>query len=304
VANEVYTSNSNQFVKSFVDPLTRDQEQDLFVWLHTARRAGDRVRINYYMTKITSHYSPIVAKSAKDLAGYGMDREDLVSEGLVALVEAANRFDVFRGLRFSTYAKWWVKGVMYTYIVKNYFLVNVCTNHTKKKLFFALRKLLNAEMKDTGNFTMTQARAEQIAEMFDATPDEVMQIYLMFRNPCDPLSAPINNEDGDLTKEDTIDSGTILVSDEFAGNRIARFQKELIVEAMVVVLDERERDIVDARVLSTSDDKLTLQDLGNRWEVSKERIRQIETIAMKKLRTEILRIGDIQGLNSGDLFLS
>ena len=301
---EIYGNNANQFVKSFVEPLTREEEQDLFVWLKAAKSVNDRVRVDWYLTKIAVSFSPIVKSAAKELSGYQMEEEDLISEGLVALMEAANRFDLLRKLRFSTYAKWWVKGVMYTYIVKNYFLVHVCTNHTKKKLFFALRKMLRAELNDTGSFVMTQARAGRIADELGATTLEVMQVYHMFKHPYDSLSAPIgsDSEDGSLTKGDTIESFDAPVEEVVLDDKITTFQHGLVMTAMEQVLDDREKSVINSRVLSDQDEVRTLEQLGQQWSVSKERIRQIEASAMKKLRNEVFKVSDIQGLDSSDLF--
>ena len=288
---------TRNFVKSHRVLLTEEQEIELF---NNWRETKD----NKYLTKIIVSYSPIILKTIKELSGYRMDPEELTSEGLVALIEAAKRYDLSRGLRFSTYAKTWVKGVMYGFITKNYFLVHVCTSHTKKKLFFALRKLIAKEMKKNGSFALTTEVAAILADDYRTTITEIQCMYDMFRKPHDSLSEKVGKSgESDITKGDTLASKTPMVEEETIINETIEFQKRLVHDVMKKVLTPRERRIFIAQKLKEKGDVITLDKLGKKFSISKERVRQIRNEAQGKIETELKNRVGYMGINPIDLFV-
>jgi len=288
---------ARDFVKSHRVLLTEEQEIALF-------KNWQKTKDNKYLTKIVISYSPIILKTIKELSGYRMDPEELTSEGLVALIEAARRYDLSRGLRFSTYAKTWVKGVMYGFITKNYFLVHVCTSHTKKKLFFALRKLIAKEMKKSGNFTLTGKIATGLAEDYGTTVTEIQCMYDMFRKPHDSLSETVGKtEDTDITKGDTLAAKTPMVEEETIINETIEFQKRLITDVMNKVLTPRERRIFITQKLREKGETMTLEKLGKRFKISKERVRQIRNEAHEKVEEELRNQVGHMGIDPTDLFV-
>jgi len=288
---------ARDFVKSHRVLLTEEQEIALF-------KNWQKTKDNKYLTKIVISYSPIILKTIKELSGYRMDPEELTSEGLVALIEAARRYDLSRGLRFSTYAKTWVKGVMYGFITKNFFLVHVCTSHTKKKLFFALRKLIAKEMKKSGNFTLTGKIATGLAEDYGTTVTEIQCMYDMFRKPHDSLSETVGKtEDTDITKGDTLAAKTPMVEEEIIINETIEFQKRLITDVMNKVLTPRERRIFITQKLREKGETMTLEKLGKRFKISKERVRQIRNEAHEKVEEELRNQVGHMSIDPTDLFV-
>ena len=288
---------SSNFVKSHRVLLTEEEEIELFTnWQKTKDQK--------YLTKIVVSYSPIILKTIKELSGYRMDPEELTSEGLIALVEAARRYDLKRGLRFSTYAKTWVKGVMYGFITKNYFLVHVCTSHMKKKLFFALRKLIAIEMRKNGSFSLTTEMAASLAEDYGTTITEIQCMYDMFRKPHDSLSETIGKTgDTDITKGDILTSNTPLVEEETIINETIKFQKRIVADVMDKVLTPRERRIFISQKLREKGEVITLDKLGKRFHISKERVRQIRNEAHGKIEAELKKRIGYMGIDPIDLFV-
>lgn len=296
------SNNADIFVKQYRPLLSEEEERKLFEdW----RASGDN---ETYLTKIVIHYGPIIRRSIKELAGYQMPSDELLSEGMIALIEAAARFNLDAGVRFATYAKVCVKGMMQGYITRNYFLMHVCTNHGKKRLFYALRKRIAIEMKKTGQFKMTAKVAQEFADDHNVSVTDVQQMYNMFQRPQESLDDPIfNDEDDNLTREDTIpainadgDSMKLVMDDD-----TVIFQKSIVDQAMKNVLTDRERRIFTSQVLIDKEDgQQTLDALGKELSISKERVRQLRNKANEKLNDEILRLASDLGIDPMDLFVN
>lgn len=284
------SNNARSFLKKFRPLLSHEEETALFSeWKETG---NDQV----YLTKITLHYGPIIWRCIKDLSSYQMPVDELLSEGLVALIEAAYNFDLSFNVRFSAYARICVKGKMQAYITKNYFLIHVCTNHNKKDLFYTLRKRIAISMMKTGQFKLTNEIAEEVASVTNTTIDDVRNMYGMFQRPQESLSDPLpntNSSNEHATREDIIpnmqaDGDSVqLVMD----NDIIEFQRSVIDIAMENVLTQRERRIFSSQVLAEKGNgSITLEQLGNELSISKERVRQLRNKATGKIHEEINRL--------------
>lgn len=285
---------TSSFVEAYRTLLTVEEERALFERWHKSGSNDD-------LTEIVTAYSPIIVRTIKELSGYNADREELTSEGLIALVESAKRFELSRGLRFSTYAKTWVRGIMLGYITKNYFMVNVCTSHNKKKLFFSLRKLIAMELTKHGSFELDTATANEMAVEHAVEPEIVFSIYDMIRMPYLSLSEPTNDED-EQTREYYIPSETPQILEVISEMSGIKFHKKLISDAMDRVLDDREKRIFKAQVLTSKDDHQILETLGKEFDITKERVRQIRNTAMEKVTKEIRRYAEINSLSTEDIF--
>lgn len=294
------SNDARIFVKQFRPLLKVEEERELFeAW----RQTGDN---NKYLTKIVIHYGPIIWRAIKELSGYQMPQDELLSEGLIALIEAANRFDLNAGVRFATYAKVCVKGMMQGYITKNYFLMHVCTNHNKKRLFYALRKRIAIAMMQTGQFKLTTKVAAEFAEEHGVSITDVQQMYDMFKRPHESLHDLVSSsEDDSLTREDTIaemhpegDAMKLVIDDD-----VVTFQKGLISRAMDNVLTDREKQIFRAQLLSEKEDQQTLESLGLSLGISKERVRQLRNKASTKVEAEVTRLIADTGMTPGDMFI-
>ncbi|MFT6331797.1 MAG: RNA polymerase sigma-32 factor [Lentimonas sp.] len=227
---------------------------------------------------IQSHLR-LVVKIASSFKNYGLPIVDLVSEGNVGLMQAVRKFEPEKGFRFSTYAMWWIKAYIQEYILHSWSLVKIGTTAAQKKLFFNLNKIkkrLGAS--DKGN--LLPQEIDRIANDLNVSKKEVIN-----------MNARMQNSDGSLNKIIGDDGDGIEVGDKIASefpsqeeiaiaNQEKNRQQELLKEALLI-LNEREKDIVLKRKLS--ENPSTLEDLSKVYQVSKERIRQIEEAALKKI---------------------
>lgn len=221
----------------------------------------------------------LVVRIASKFKGYGMPVGDLIQEGNKGLLEAANRFDPDRNVRFSTYATWWVLAAMQEYIVRNSSIVRIGTTPAQKSLFFNLRKLRARLTENSGN-RMTDAQRQTIAEELGVPLAAVERMESHLSRPDQSLNATIGEGDTDefldLLADDS-PSPEAIVGDMIDGETRAQWIREAMEH-----LTPRERDVITQRFLT--DDKTTLAEIGETFGVTKERIRQIEGKALSKLR--------------------
>ena len=227
---------------------------------------------------VTSHLR-LVAKIAMGYRGYGLPVSDLVSEGSIGLMKAVKKFDPERGFRLSTYAMWWIRASITEYVLRSWSMVKLGTMAAQKKLFFSLRKMKSRlSIIESGDLTPDQLT--QLADAMNVSEDDInsMNRRLMARDAS--LNAPLSQDEEGAEFQDTlIDDNP---SPEFitAENQEMSFRRELLQSAMAQ-LNERERDIITERRLS--EDPMTLEELGQRYGISRERIRQLEARAFEKI---------------------
>lgn len=280
-------SKTEQLVQPHRVLLTEEEESSLFAQFKATRDSQDpkEVRTNKrVLDRIIMNFTPVVRKIARELSGYKVPTDELISEGLLGLVDAAHRFDLGMGNRFSAYAQAWVRGVMFAYITKNYFPVNVCTNQVKKKMFFHMRRIISDELRRTGTSEVSAELIAQLAEKFGVEEKEIHAMNALFRNRMSSLSDEVG--DSEMTQED-------LLADPTNPHEIVeqvdqvRFHQHLISLA-VDTLRPREKEIFLEQILH--DDPTTLEMLGKRFDISKERVRQIRNMAFDKVSKEICRL--------------
>jgi RNA polymerase sigma-32 factor len=324
----IKTSDAKSFVKGYLPLLTAEEERNLFEswWATNPKGFSDfmdsentEVRKfiggddNLYLTRILMAYSPAIRRSMKELANHRIEDEELLSEGLIALAEAARRFapSEHGDVRFAAYAKVCVKGMMQGYVMRNFFVVQFCTNHNKKRLFYSMRKLIAIELQSKGTFQMTDAVIHDLAEDHSLDDTDVRMMFQMFQKPYESMDSIVgfngtSSHGGDSTSDcatlgDTLkDNGpgteeTVLVDSE------VQFHKSLVSEAMRI-LTHREKIVFVAQILMDKDNQRTLDDLGVEFSVSKERIRQVRIEAMNKMDSELHRLAAAKGIIVADLF--
>jgi RNA polymerase sigma-32 factor len=329
----IKTSDARHFVKSYQPLLNKDAEKKLFQeWWDTNPEAAKAFfdpenkdikcfrggNDELYLTRIVLAYGPVIRRAIKELAGYKMSEEELLSEGLIALAEAARRYNPLNhgATRFAAYAKVCVKGMMQGFIMKNFFVIHICTNHTKKKLFYSLRKLIAVELHKHGQFRLTPEITAELSESHNLSEHDVVQMYVMFQNPYFSLDAPRMSDPTSSKSDDswthngnTSTLGEMLFNKEGNTETIVlnkdelAFHKRIVKNAMTNVLTNREQTIFVAQILATDkDEQRTLDDLGDQYGVSKERIRQLRILAAKKVNDEIIRIVEELDLAPRELF--
>ena len=232
---------------------------------------------------VTSHLR-LVAKIAMGYRGYGLPISEIVSEGNVGLMQAVKRFEPEKGFRLATYAMWWIKASIQEYILRSWSLVKMGTTANQKKLFFNLRKAKSKiSALDEGDMRPDQVKL--IAKRLGVPEQDVIDMNRRLGGDAS-LNAPIR-EDGDsgewqdwLGDESPDQETTLAASEEFDKRR-----KTL--SHALTVLNDRERRIFEARRLA--EDPITLEDLAAEFGVSRERVRQIEVRAQRKLMNQALQ---------------
>ena len=227
---------------------------------------------------VTSHLR-LVAKIAMGYRGYGLPVSEIVAEGNVGLMQAVKRFEPDKGFRLATYAMWWNRAAIQEYILRSWSLVKMGTTAAQKKLFFNLRKAKNKiEAIEEGD--MTPEHVATIADQLGVSESEVVSMNRRLSAPDSSLNAPLRSDSEsewqDWIADDTMDQETRMAEREELGER-----HNLLTGALGELTD-REREIIQARRLQ--DDPATLEELSQKYGVSRERVRQIEVRAFEKLQ--------------------
>jgi RNA polymerase sigma-32 factor len=228
---------------------------------------------------IQSHLR-LVVKIASKFKNYGLPIVDLVSEGNVGLIQAVKKFDPSRGFRFSTYAMWWIKAYIQEYILRSWSLVKIGTTVAQKKLFFNLRKIKKRlEMGETGNLLPEDIK--RIAHDLNVSESEVVTMNARMQSSDSSLNQVIGDDEDGVEVGDKIAS-PLISQEQLSINHQERSRQEALLKQAILLLNDRERDILLKRQLS--EDPPTLDDLSKVYKVSKERVRQIEEAALNKIK--------------------
>lgn len=241
-----------------------------------ARNLRDRNDLAAAQKLVLSHLR-LVVSIARGYLGYGLPHADLIQEGNIGLMKAVKRFDPEQNVRLVSYAMHWIKAEMHEYILKNWRLVKVATTKAQRKLFFNLRS------HKEGLDAMTLAQVDALAETLDVKREEVIEMETRLSGRDIALEAPVDDDD-------RFAPITYLSSDNSEPTRMMearqydRLQSEGL-ETALRQLDDRSRRIVEARWLASDDGSgATLHELADEFGVSAERIRQIEAVALKKMK--------------------
>ena len=242
---------------------------------------------------VTSHLR-LVAKIATGYRGYGLPMSELVSEGNIGLMTAVKKFDPEKGFRLATYAMWWIKASMQEYILRSWSLVKIGTTAAQKKLFFNLRKMKNQIMRSDQSDLLPD-QVTEIANRLDVTEDEVSSMEQRMKGPEKSLNATISDENGDSEWQDWVVDENADQELQIAHRQETTKRKALLDKAMSI-LNEREKEILFDRRLN--EEPKTLEELSQKYNISRERIRQIENRAFEKLQKEMLEQAKDQKLIS------
>ena len=248
---------------------------------------GDRKALD----ELVGSHLRLVVKIARGYAGYGLPLADLVAEGNVGVMQAAEKFDPARGFRFATYAMWWIRAAIQEYVLHSWSLVKIGTTAAQKKLFFNLRRL-KSQMRQLEQGDLSAETVTAIAVELAVSEDEVVEMNRRLAGGDHSLNAMLGGE---------ADSEWIeMLPDERPSQETAigeleegRRRRDLLGTALRK-LNPRERDIVLERRLK--DEPATLEELSHRYAVSRERIRQIEVRAVAKLQKAVVAANASQPL--------
>ncbi|MDA0306850.1 MAG: RNA polymerase sigma factor RpoH [Proteobacteria bacterium] len=256
--------------------LPKDEEQMLAI------RWRDKGDTDAAHKLVTSHLR-LVAKMAMKYRGYGLPVSDLVSEGNIGLMKAVKKFNPDLGFRLSTYAMWWIKAAITEYILKSWSMVKLGTVASQKKMFFSLRSLKGRlNILDSGELTPEQAA--QLSEVMDVPEKDVIQMNRRLSARDSSLNAPLSNEEEGAEFQDTLVDAQPNPENRFAAAEELSHHGAMLRDAMQA-LPERERHILTERRLK--EDPVTLEELGNVYGISRERVRQLEVRAFDKVQKTV-----------------
>ena len=267
----------NLFIKnSLRSPLLEKNDERILIkkWL----KKGDEKSLH----QLTQSHMRLVISYAFKYKSYGLSVSDLIQEGCIGLMKAAERFDLNQDVRFSTYAGWWIRAAMQDFILKNWSLVKLASSSKQKSLFFTLRKLKH-KIQNTEHGTVDFKTAQDLASNLQISTSDVINMDIKISQHEGSLNAKISDE-GNNEFLDLIEDEDARPDDAVFSKEDKSFKKDLIYDSMKI-LNKREKIIIKNRYLF--ENRKTLDVLGKELKISKERVRQIENEAMIKMRIHI-----------------
>ena len=276
---DIYISEINRF-----QILTSDEEFKLAVRF---RKYDDKEAAE----KLVTSNLRFVVKIAHEYRSYGVKLIDLIQEGNVGLMHAVKKFNPYKGYRLISYAVWWIRAYMQNFIIKTWSLVKIGTTQAQRKLFFKL----NQAKKKLQNLSSKNPEFGEIAETLNVKEAEIEEMDLRLNHRDLSLDASIS-EDGDLSHRDVL-----AYEGESQEESLIKKQETALVKrniaGVLAKLNERERYIIRNRIMSETPE--TLQEIGERFKITRERARQVEKEALKKMRHAILTWeGDQRAVNA------
>ncbi len=274
ISNEGNLASYMEQIKKF--PLLEAKEE--YMLAKAWKNQGD-VKAAHKL--VTSHLR-LVAKIASGYRGYGLPLSDLISEGNIGMMHAVKRFEPEKGFRLATYAMWWIKASIQEYILRSWSLVKIGTTAAQKKLFFNLKKI-KSKISAIEDGDLTPDQVDKIATELSVPHKEVISMNRRISGSDYSLNSPVT-DDSSGEWQDWLEDDTQNQEASFADTEEYLIKKNILSDSLEY-LNERERDIISERQLS--ENPLTLEELSNRYGVSRERIRQIEAKAFEKLQTKM-----------------
>ncbi|MGL4491147.1 MAG: RNA polymerase factor sigma-32, partial [Rhizobiaceae bacterium] len=273
-----YASSSMMKAAKAAPYLERQEEHDLAV------RWKD-LKDQQALHKITAAHMRLVISMAAKFRNYGLSVSDLIQEGHIGLLEAAARFEPERDIRFSTYASWWIRASIQDYILRNWSIVRGGTSSAQKALFFNLRRL-RARLTGGQEQLSTAAIYTEIASAIGVSIKDVATMDHRLSGPDTSLNAPMASDDESSTGKIDFLVDNQPLPDEAVETMVDTERRSAWLNKAMGVLNARELLIVTRRRLT--EDSTTLEELGSTLGISKERVRQIETRAMEKLKASLV----------------
>jgi len=258
---------------SSIDMLSAEEERELAVRL----REDEDLQA---ARKLVMSHLRFVVHIAKSYSGYGLPQADLIQEGNIGLMKAVKRFDPTVGVRLVSFAVHWIKAEIHEFVLKNWRIVKVATTKAQRKLFFNLRKA----KKRLGWFTHDEVQT--VANELGVSTKEVLQMEARMSSQDQAFDLTADeDETGNFAPVQYLEDKSSDVETDVINNDWDTAASKRLYSA-IKTLDERSQDIIETRLLA--DNKITLQDLADKYQVSAERVRQIEKNAMKKLQAAMV----------------
>jgi len=271
---------SNNLVEFSKKSKILDKQEEFYHienWRNNRESESLKVILNSYLRLAVSY--------ARKYNSYGLPLDDLIHEGVLGIMHALEKFDISKDFRLSTYASWWIRASIQDYILKNWSVVKTGSTASQKALFFNLRKI-KQQISDLSSDYMGQKEINKVSEMLNVKNFEVQNMESRLSGGDVFLNQKIDNDsENDLIN--LLEDNRANPEESFQDFNDGKIKKDYI-EKAILTLNERERTIIKLRKLREK--SITLDELGQMLKISKERVRQIETKALEKLKIIILRI--------------
>lgn len=266
--------------------LERDHEFELArAW----KDHGDQKALH----ELVKSYTRLVVAVASRFKNYGLPLGDLIQEGNIGLMQAAKRFEADRDVRFSTYATWWIRASIQDYVLRNWSIVRTGTTSAQKSLFFNMRRLRAQITGAAAEKGLTESGRSDIAKTLGVRMQDVLEMEGRLMGGDQSLNMTIS-EDGEEEYQSLLADTRPNPEDVVIGMKDSQSRSKWLNDALKS-LNEREQNIIRERHLGY--ETVTLEDLGKKLGVSKERVRQLESRAIEKLRASLTKnVGDISQL--------
>lgn len=265
-------------------PLSAEEEREIAI---RYKKTGD-VEAAYVL--VTSNLQQVV-NIAMSFRREFQNMLDLIQEGNIGLMQAVKKFDPFKGIRLPTYASWWIKSYILKYMLDNWRLVKVGTTNVRRKLLYNLKKE-KEKLEQAGHYPTTKL----LAEKFGASEADVIAVEKSIGASDVSLSAPVGKEDSGSVMADILPSGDESVEESY----ITKEARDILKEKIGVLkgnLNERELDILKERIMA--DEPATLQEIGDKFNITREAVRQVEKKLLKKIKSFIKKeIPDVDNWES------
>ncbi len=261
--------------------LTKDEEYKLISnW--------QKNKNNKSLDKLIKAYKKLVVSFAKKYFSYGLPQEDLIQEGMMGLMYGIEKFDISRGFRLSTYANWWIKAMMQDYILKNWSIVKSGSTASQKILFFSFNKVKKLINFDSLN-TMDIEQVEKISKTLKMKTLDIENLQTRLKMGDQSLNKTIAEDNASVELISLLKDDSPTQDDIFENLNDTQLKQKWIFQS-INALNEREQFIINSRQLNEK--PKTLDEIGKQLKISKERVRQIESSSLKKLRKNILEISN------------
>lgn len=261
--------------------LTKDEEYKLISnW--------QKNKNNKSLDKLIKAYKKLVVSFAKKYFSYGLPQEDLIQEGMMGLMYGIEKFDISRGFRLSTYANWWIKAMMQDYILKNWSIVKSGSTASQKILFFSFNKVKKLINFDSLN-TMDIEQVEKISKTLKMKTLDIENLQTRLKMGDQSLNKTIAEDNASVELISLLKDDSPTQDDIFQNLNDTQLKQKWIFQS-INALNEREQFIINSRQLNEK--PKTLDEIGKQLKISKERVRQIESSSLKKLRKNILEISN------------
>ena len=257
----------------------KDEFYHIAKWRNERDETSLKIILNAYLRLAVSY--------ARKYTSYGIPLDDLIHEGVLGIMHALEKFDISKDFGLSTYASWWIRASIQDYILKNWSVVKTGSTASQKALFFNLRKI-KQKISDVSSDYMGQKELDKVSEMLNVKNLEIQNMESRLTGGDVFLNQKIDNDsDGDLMS--MLHDERLNPEEVFEEFNDTKLKKNYINDA-ILTLNDRERTIIKLRKLKEK--SITLDELGQMLKISKERVRQIETKALEKLKTAILEISN------------